>query len=243
MMRHISVVRARYGTGVFLKLNKRNCDMRIKLTPYGNDFLRVYWKIDGDMYDFLTSGVMGSQFSAFLSAIYGLYEEDDDSHRLHCAYNKNIIHEHPHFREDQKHYFQTKVFWNGEGPSYIITFTRNCETEEPLDRNTPDPVQVKIESTRQDTKECTVDGRDLCYAVAQCCTEALKKYGIKGYTASTGGYYVGECFNLEKLLFVKAYALDALDICKAEVCSAPVSWGAVAATNFKKEMELLFFDM
>ena len=28
------MVRARYGTGVFLKLNKRNCDMRIRLTPY-----------------------------------------------------------------------------------------------------------------------------------------------------------------------------------------------------------------
>ena len=71
-MRHIYMMRARSGTGVFLKLNKRNCDMRIRLTPYDCDMLRVHWRIDGDNYYFVASGVMGSQFSAFLSAVYGL---------------------------------------------------------------------------------------------------------------------------------------------------------------------------
>ena len=40
-----------------MKLNKRNCDMRIRLTPYDYDFLRVHWRIDGENYYFLASGV------------------------------------------------------------------------------------------------------------------------------------------------------------------------------------------
>lgn len=245
IMRHIRMVRARYGTGVFLKLNKRNCGMRIRLTPFDGDMLRIHWRIDGENYYFLASGVMGSQFSAFLSAVYGLYEEEDHSHYLHCRYNNDIIHEHPHNREDKKHCFKTKVTWDGEGPYYTITFVRTCEVGAPiLDPCTPDPIQVKIESTRQSSKECTIDGRDLCYAVARGCTEALKKYGFKGYTTSTGGYYVGESFNMEKLLFVKAYGLGVLGVCNTkELWAEPNGWARAEASDFQKEMELLLFDM
>ena len=246
-MRHIFMMRVRYGTGVFLKLNKRNCDMRIRLTPYDYDFLRVHWRIDSENYYFFASGVMGSQFSAFLSAVYGLYEEKDRSHYLHCKYNDDITHEHPHNREDRKHYFKSKVFWDGEGPFYKITFTRTCDNEGPvLDPYTPDPVQVRIESSRQSFKECTVDGRDLCYAVARGCTEAFKKYGFKGYTLSTGGTYVGDSFNIEKFLFIKAYALNVLEVCEAKTEWAdpnPNRWGEAKSTNFSEELELLLFDM
>ena len=246
-MRHIHMVRARYGTGVFLKLNKRNCDMRIRLTPYDYDFLRVHWRIDGDNYYFLASGVMGSQFSAFLSAVYGLYEEEDQSHHLHSKYNKNISHEYPHNREDKRHQIEAKIFWDGEGPFYEITFVRNCESAGPvLDPNMPDPIQIKIESSRQQTKECIIDGRDLCYAVARSCTEALKKYGFKGYTLSTGGSYIGDGFNIEELLFVKAYALNALEVCKAKIewrNPNPNYLGEAKSTKFADELELLLFDM
>ncbi len=244
-MHHINMVRARYGTGVFLKLNKRNCGMRIRLTPFDCDMLRIHWRIDGENYYFIASGVMGSQFSAFLSAVYGLYEEEDHSHYLHCKYYDNISHEHPHNREDKKHCFNTSITWDGEGPYYTISFKRISEHEGPiLDPSIPDPIQVKIESTRQPFKECIIDGRDLCYAVAKGCTEALKKYGFKGYTKTSGGYDVGDSFSIEKLLFVKAYALDALDVCKAEeLWKNPNSWRQIEATNFEKEMELFLFDM
>ena len=219
--------------------------MRIRLTPYHNDFLRVHWRIDGDNYYFLASGVMGSQFSAFLTAVYGLYEENDQSHQRHCRYNKNIIYEYPHNRKDNKYCFKSSITWDGEGPYYKIAFERICKIEGPiLDPNTPDPIKVTIESTRQPTKECTVDGRDLCYAVARGCTEALKKYGLKGYTTSTGGYYAGESFHLEKLLFVKAYALNVLDICKTTLLWArPDRLAKAEASSFEDELALLLFDM
>ena len=219
--------------------------MRIRLTPFDCDMLRIHWRIDGENYYFIASGVMGSQFSAFLSAVYDLYEEEDQSHYLHCKYNKNIIYEYPHNREDKKYCIKSKITWDGEGPFYTISFTRIGEHIGPiLDPNTPGPIQVKIESTRQSSKECTIDGRDLCYAVARGCTEALKKYGFKGYTKTSGGYDVGDSFSIEKLLFVKAYALGVLDVCKAEeLWKNPNSWRTIEATNFEKEMELLLFDM
>ena len=243
------MVRALYGTGVFLKLNKRNCDMRIRLTPFDCDMLRIHWRIDGENYYFIASGVMGSQFSAFLSAVYGLYEEEDHSHYLHTKYDRNITHEYPYICEDRcedgRRKTEAKVFWDGEGPFYIITFTRISENGEPvLDPNTPDPVKVQIKSSEQPFKECVIDGRDLCYAVARGCTEALKKYGFKGYTKTSGGYDLGDAFSIEELLFVKAYALGALDICKAEECwKNPNSWRKIEATNFEREIELLLFDM
>ena len=241
------MVRARYGTGVFLKLNKRNCDMRIRLTPYDYDLLRVHWRIDGENYYFLASCVVGSQFSAFLRAIYCLYEEKGQPHYLHSKYDKNITHEYPSHREDKRHQFSAKIFWCGEGPFYDITFVRNTATEGPvLNPNTPDPIQIKIRSSRQPDKECTVDGRDLCYAVARGCTEALKKYGFTGYTLSTGGSYLGDGFNIEELLFVKAYALNALEVCKAKIewrNPNPDYLGEAKSTDFADELELLLFDM
>ena len=241
------MVRARYGTGVFLKLNKRNCGMRIRLTPYDYDYLKVHWRIDSDNYYFLASCVMGSQFSAFLSAVYGLYEEEDHLHYLHTKYDRNITHEYPYRREDGRYKTEAKIFWDGEGPFYTITFTRISENREPvLDPKTPDPVQIKIKSSEQPDKECTVDGRDLCYAVARGCTEALKKYGFKGYTLSTGGSYIGDGFNIEELLFVKAYALNALEVCKAKLewrNPKPNYLGKAKSTSFADELELLLFDM
>ncbi len=221
--------------------------MRIRLTPYDYDFLRVHWRIDGENYYFFASGAMGSQFSAFLSAVYCLYEEKDRSHYFHSQYSKNITHEHPHNREDKRYHSEAKVFWDGEGPYYTITFTRSSESAGPvLDLHKPDPIQVKIEGIRRSTKECTIDGRDLCYAIARGCTEALKKYGFKGYTLSTGGTYIGDGFNIEELLFVKAYALNVLEVCEAKIAwknPVPNWWGEARSTSFSNEIELLLFDM
>ena len=73
--------RARYGTGDFLKLNKRECGISPELIPCGADFLRVNWCIGGDDHTLWTSSAMGYQFSSFFGAIYKLYSEGFDIHR------------------------------------------------------------------------------------------------------------------------------------------------------------------
>ena len=67
----------------FLKLNKRNCEIRVRLTPIGADFMRVHFRIGGDNHYFYPSCVMGDQFSSFLTALYCLYNEEYDYHQLH----------------------------------------------------------------------------------------------------------------------------------------------------------------
>jgi len=108
----------------------------------------------------------------------------------------------------------------------------------------PDPVQVIFWRTFGSRKEFTVDGRDLCYAVAKACTEALKKYGFKGYLKSSGEQYVGDKIDLEMFLFIKAYALDALEARTTIMAwEQPNGWKHAYASSFEKEMELLLFDM
>ena len=82
--------------------------------------------------------------------------------------------------------------------------------------------------------------------VIQAGIDALKKYGFKGYTLSTGGTYVGDSFNIERFLFIKAYALNVLEVCEAKTEWAdpnPNRWGEAKSTNFSEELELLLFDM
>lgn len=82
--------------------------------------------------------------------------------------------------------------------------------------------------------EYCVDEKDFCYAIAKACTDVLKQYGIYGYRYSTEY----DTFDLHQLLFIKAYALECLDVRK--LLNAD-EW--VKKTNFDKEIELLLFDM
>ena len=79
--------------------------------------------------------------------------------------------------------------------------------------NTYDPIMIKVSGDcHDDDFECTVDGRDLCYAVAKGYTEALKKYGFYGYFYSTcDEFSVNASVLMERFLFIKAYALNALE--------------------------------
>lgn len=234
--------RARYGTGVFLKLNKRNCETRIRLTPCDCDCLRVHIRIDGDNHYFYPSGVMGSQFSAFLWAVFCLYDEENWSHFFYRRNSKECKVE----KSSENHReitVTTEVDWDEEGRVTHIKLIRKSKDLEPSLREEPDPIQIEMD-TCYGTYRYTVDGRDLCYAVARGCTEALKKYGFQGYLKSTGGYYLGESFSLNMLLFVKAYALGALDARETvQAWENPHSWMRADASSFEKEIELLLFDM
>ena len=234
--------RARYGTGVFLKLNKRNCEIRIRLTPCNCDVLRVHFRIGGNNHCFYPSGVMGSQFSAFLRAVFCLYDEEDGSHVFYRKYDKNCSVE-KSSEDKNKMAVTTKVEWDEEGRFIKIKLIRASEKLTPPLRDEPDPIQIEMDNY-YGRYSYTVDGRDLCYAVARGCTEALKKYGFLGYLKSTGGSYLGESFDLNMLLFVKAYALGALGARKtAQAWEDPHGWMRAEASPFEKEVELLMFDM
>ena len=217
--------------------------MKIRLTPCGSDFTKVQIKIGDVINDFFLSGVMGSQFSSLLSAVYCLYEEDGLDHWHYRRRSPELKREFPNDRKDGLYATKAEFHWDGEGYGYAtVSIVRECTDLTTPKANAPDP--IKISFWRRLGETYTVDGRDLCYAIAKACTEALKKYGFKGYLQSNSGYYLGDSIDIEKLLFIKAYALDAMDVRKTvKAWENPHGWMSADASSLEKEIELLLFDM
>ena len=54
----------------------------------------------------------------------------------------------------------------------------------------------------------------------------------------------GDSINIEQLLFIKAYALNVLEVRELKtVWKKPKGWMSAAGTSFEDEIELLLFDM
>ena len=225
-----------------MKLNKRNCEVRIRLTPCGTDFLKVHFRIGGDNHYFLPSGVMGDQFNAFIWATYVLYEEERLPHLFYFRGNKEYRCEYTNQKDGET---ETTAFvtWDEERTVTKIKLSRTSKKRTPAFQGEADPVEVELD-TCYGKFHYTIDGRDLCYAVARGCTEALKKYGIQGYIKSTGNQYYGDGISMNALLFIKAYALDALEARETRfVYQRPNGWEEAEGSSFEKEIELLLFDM
>lgn len=137
----------------------------------------------------------------------------------------------------------TKFSWDEEGRVSEIILTRTCEDANVPQEKQPDPVEVEIVYYKGNYRY-TVEGRDLCYAVAKGCTEALKKYGFYGYDRSTGMQRFGDYIDISELLFIKSYALNVMDVrTLKEAWRDPNGYDKAYASAFDLEIELLLFDM
>ena len=208
------------------ELKKRDCDIKIKLTPSGTQFLRFEMDIQGDHLDFLPASTVGEQFGAVVSALYTLFHEKEDMHeewrsREHISNDNHVIHT-----------IVTKVDWDNEGDVVEIVMSRKCTVDIDYEN---DLIDIEINNYDEVLKQYTVKTKDLCYAVAKACTEVLKEYGIYGYRYSTEQDY----FKLHQLLYIKSFALGNFEA--RELISEENDW--VKKTSFEKEIELLLFDM
>ena len=207
-----------------MKLQKRDCDIKIKLTPTGTQYLGIDLDFSGREISFGASSAVGGQFGNFVSALYALYFEKDDCHN-EWRPRESIT------AKDDRHIIgiTTTVDWDNEGEVMTVEMTKYCEGD-----NT-DQINVRISTDYGETHTCfDVDDRELCYAVAKACTDVLKQYGIYGYKYTTEGDY----FDINKLIFIKARALNCPEV--RELLAAD---GSSKKTDFNKEIELLLFDM
>lgn len=208
------------------ELKKRDCDIKIKLTPSGTQYLHFEMDIQGDHLDFLPASTMGDQFGAVVSALYTLFHEKEDMHeewrsREHISDENHVIHRRV-----------TKVEWDNEGDVIDIIMSRKGGID--IDYE-DDLIDIEIKNYDEVLKQYTVKTKDLCYAVAKACTEVLKEYGIYGYRYSTEQDY----FKLHQLLYIKSFALGNFEA--RELISEENDW--IKKTSFEKEIELLMFDM
>ncbi len=209
------------------ELKKRDCDIKIKLTPSGAQYLRFEMDIQGDHLDFLPASTVGEQFGAVISALYTLFSENDDGHdewrpRDYLSDEKHAIHT-----------VVTKVEWDNEGTTVDIILARKLRVDVDCEN---DLIDIEILNYDEVLKKYTVKTKDLCYAVAKACTEVLKEYGFYGYRYSTEYDY----FKLHQLLYIKSFAL--LNFEARELTSEDEKEWA-KRTSFEKEIELLLFDM
>ena len=222
-----------------MKLVKRKCDIRIRLTPFGCDFQKVQIYIGGDRHILWPSSVMGLQFSELLYELYSLYTEDN---LRHYHKEKSLP---PDTGPYPAPYYRTtsKISWDEEGRIDDITLTRRHMN---MGRHLPDTLdQIEIDlDLPYGRYNYTVDGKDFCYAVAKACTEAIKKYGFFGYAHSSDpDQHAAEQMNINQLLFIKAYALDALEIRTVKKVWENTDHDYASASSLEKELELLLFDM
>lgn len=204
-------------------LKRRNCPISIKLVPNGAQFLTFEMNANGESFCFSPSSVVGEQFGEFLSALYGLFLDDNGTEYFSRKYLSDEDH--------VIHTVITKVSWDNEGEDIDIVMSRKIVQNPDFENE-----RIVIEFRCYDTilKKYDVNTKDLCYAVAKACTEALKTYGIYGYRHSTEHDF----FKLHQLLYIKAFAIGAF-----EAIELLTEDGFVYRTSFEKEMELLLFDM
>jgi hypothetical protein len=182
---------------------------------------------------------MGRQFSELVYAIYSLYTEDN---LRHYHKEKSLP---PDTGPYPAPYYRTtsKIFWDEEGRIDNITLTRRHMN---MGRHLPDTLdQIEIDlDLHYGRYKYTVDGKDLCYAVAKACTEAIKKYGFFGYAHSSDpDQNAAEQMDINWLLFIKAYALDALEIRIVRKVWENPDHDYASASSLERELELLLFDM
>ena len=241
--------RARYGTGDFLNLKKRDCPIRMELVPQGSNHLMLLMDIGDDHHEFYASSVMGGQFSYFVKALFSLYEEKRDPHRCFGSdvrVNWKLPTEDSTLEKGEIRPCAS-FHWDGEGSLHFFYLSRtrseglnNCFPEN-------DPVKLVIKWTwRHDgpKNEYVVEGRDLCYAVAKAVTDCWKKTGFYGYYRSTGDCCdccEGDVIDLQQFLFIKAYALGAMEA--RRLTPFDPDFDEAEASSFDKEIELLLFDM
>ena len=208
-------------------------------------FVKVELRINGIRHYYFPSSIMGGQINDLIDALYVLYHEEEDSHYIHRQ--KPAVDWKETEKGNDAAHISSQFTWDEEETLVKVSLRRAIKDSDwRTNPHVCDPVVIKISGGRCGNDfECTIDGRDLCYAAAKGYTEALKKYGFYGYFFSTcGNFNLGASVLMERFLFIKAYALNAMETrVLSKAWDNPHSWRHAYRTDFEKEIELLLFDM
>ena len=212
-----------------MKLQKRDCPIKVTIKPLGSDLLDVEFDFGYDKLEYTPSTggcFFDNQFGEFVCALYTLYHEKNcERYDGHSEWQERNY----HTNNDNKIQATTvKIDWDGEGTFLSLELTREWDGNTILLRSSMDSWKTHREFVASD--------RDFCYAVAKACTEVIKQFGFYGYRYSTES----EPIKIHQLLFLKAYALDNMEARELTVVDEELD---CCKSNFEKEMELLLFDM
>ena len=233
-----------------MELKKRDCGIKMRLVPYGGGWTDVYADFgDGEIY-FIISYLGSNSFETLMKALYHLYQENPDPEEAYdlVECKEGIC------QQIDGEYVVTKIVdrtssedlpcvvqdipWKASFDWYEEIDGSKWIIERQPTTDTAFNVHVHIEIHRSEVKEYdyTVKYEDLCYAVADACTKALKKHGFWGYHKAT----YDQDMNIRYLLFLKSIALNNME---ARELTYYDEKGEGETADFNKELELLLFDM
>lgn len=233
-----------------MKLQKRDCGIKMKIVPYGAGWTDVYVDFGEEELYFIISHCMGDNFTDFMKLLSHMYpskndlEEFEDDMEYQYAVKKLTE---DGYKTDfiienlsgisfpvvyQKIPWKSEFTWDEEGACSVWHLEREPNEE------TNFILHIDIEIDRNEKKKYhyNVHYKELCYAVAKAYTEMLKKHGFMGYHQAV----YSEDIQMRYLLFLKAYALDCMEV--IETTSSSVK-GEGDKSSLENELKLMLFDM
>lgn len=216
------------------KAQKYDCPIKFKITKCDAGWTDMTCNFNGTVLNFTISD-LDYQPSALIQAVYSfhVYEDDYDGIRDIKVEREDGI---PDLEGNCWDHVVVRTFFRWEEEPQSAKWWISLKPKDHGPENFPLDITIDrwdIDETKR--YKFTVMYRDLCYAVAKCFTETLKKYGFKRYHS---GSYTDD-INVRELLIIKAYALGILDNLTS-VDKVPENRYDF---TFEEELQLLAMDM
>ena len=233
-----------------MELKRRECGIKMRLVPYGGGWTDLYADFGGGELYFVISNVMSNGFETLMRVLYHFYPAQPDPEvEYNLVEYKERICEYINgeyvvtsicdrtTKDDipcvvRNIPWKASFSWDEEGACSDWQIERIPNEDTSFDLH----LHIEVHRTGDKEYDYIVKYEDLCYAVADACTKALKKHGFWGYHKAT----YTEDVNVRYFLFLKAIALGNM---AARELTFYDEKGQGETADFNKEMELLLFDM
>ena len=213
-----------------MKLQKRECGIKMKIVPYSGGWTDVYINFGDEELYFIISYCTEDNFTDFMRRLYHLYPNRNDP--------EDVENEVDYVTEEvgdsvyKLIAWKTEFTWDEEGAYSKWYLERRANEDTEFD------LHIDILTSRKEDKvyHYVVSYKELCYAVAKGYTEMIKKHGFMGYHQAV--YSEDVC--MRYFLFLKAYALDSLEMIRIKHFEEK---GEGEQSSLEKELELMLFYM
>lgn len=230
-----------------MELRKRECPIKMEVSPIGYGWVKLVLEIGGDKYEIDISDCLGSGIGGFIQSLYQLYLGKKDTPDRDCVSevyeyvevvkDGRVVGRRLRDKDDDCYWEMPKTTTcdlDEEGHGYAISFQR--EFMEGSDF----VVKVKVVEwglvATEDEKPVvyTVQYSDLCYALGKALTTAVKAVGFVGFCENAWDSDISP----RHLCFLKAAGLGHPEW----VLPKYADRDSPAVSSFAAEMKLLEFD-
>lgn len=231
-----------------MKLWKRDCPVKLEVSPSGFGWVNLTFEIGGDKYDVDVSGCLGSGIGGFIQSLYQLYggkkSTPDRDHVLEVYEYIEVskggrVVERRLRGEDEECYCEmpktTSCDLDEEGHGYTISFQREFTEDSDFEVKVKVVEWGHVAAENEKPVEYTVRYSDLCYALGKALTTAVKEVGFGGFCENAWNYDI----SLRHLCFLKATGLGHPEWVLPKYADSD----SPAVSSFEDEMKLLEFEL